>query len=285
MRFTAALGMRLGAALLAMLPAATFVAPSAAAAPSPAPVASTSACIGTAHNFEPVGLDEALSHSIDDPRVLALIDRLSHLDGGAQQALLSATAAKRSAAALAAADAAVRDACTGQEIRFAVARFEVFAARLWDQSTVDDGRLLAFAEGPLIGALSALTTGNRLPADVASALQAGFPVVAVVDPPVPSPCTAPDADPRVSLEVPLSYPPGAVTGSGSADVRVKVDLDAHGFVRSAELYRVQTDAARRTAFGDETLVAVGASRYQPGVRACRPYGGSFLFRARYSGAS
>jgi hypothetical protein len=199
---------------------------------------------------------------------------------------LTATAARRPADALAAVDRAVRDSCTGQTVRFATARFELEAARLWDPSTVADGSLVAFAEGPLVGALGALLSGDRLAPGARAALLAGFPDVSVVAPgPAPSPCTEPDSDPSVVVPVTPRYPASGSAESASADVRVKVDLDSHGFVRSTELYGIEGEGSNlvRNAFADETLIAVASSRYKPGRRACRPYGGSFLYRASYHG--
>jgi hypothetical protein len=257
----------------------------AAGAPSPGPT-SSAACIGIAHSFESVTMADTLAHPLDDPAVLALLDRLVHLEPAGERELVTATAARRPADALAAVDRAVRESCTGQTVRFATARFELEAARLWDPATVADGTLVAFAEGPLVGALGALLSGDRLAPSARAALLAGFPDVPVLAPAAAaSPCNEPDSDPTVVVAVSPRYPASGSAESASADVRVKVDLDSHGFVRSTELYGIEGEGSNlvRNAFADETLIAVAASRYKPGRHACRPYGGSFLYRASYHG--
>jgi hypothetical protein len=266
---------------LALSSRASFAAP----APSPGPT-SRVACIGLSHSFESVTMADTLARPLDDPAVLSLLDRLVHLEAAGERELLSATAARRPADTLVSVDRAVRDSCTGQTVRFATARFELEAARLWDPATIADGSLVAFAEGPLVGALGALVSGDRLEPSARATLLAGFPDLAPptsAPAPAPIPCNEPDSDPGVVMAVTPRYPASGSAESASADVRVKVDLDARGFVRSTELYGVEGEGSDlvRNAFADETLIAVAASRYKAGRRACRAYGGSFLYRASY----
>jgi hypothetical protein len=130
----------------------------------------------------------------------------------------------------------------------------------------------------LIVALAAESARASLPAPVLAAALDGFPGVATPAA-LPTACAAPDSTPAVDAAAPR-FPASA--GRAGARLRMKVQLDALGYVSAVTLYKAAFDGTEgHDDLIAEALVAAGRSSYSPAKAGCNVRG-SYLFMVTFA---
>jgi outer membrane biosynthesis protein TonB len=265
-------------------PAPPPSAPRAGNAAEPAPAASSPAAAQCGRDLppaEPTSVIDTLAYPLTNPQMLELLDAVVHLDAKGQRDILAASTEGQTAAIASSVDRAVREACIGRDVRFAVVRFLILASQTWDEAKVNSPAFEAFAEGPLAVALGAAALSPALPVDTRSEALRGFPSPAAPPTPAPSPCERPNRDARMLHSQNPSYPLQARRLATTGQVEIRINLDSAGRVRNALVYH--TEFQRSSQEGDDaltqvSLVAAAMGIFAPEYEKCIPVAGSYLYR-------
>jgi hypothetical protein len=275
--------------------ATTLTSGSAAAAPSPAPSPAASPSDGACTAPEPDGLsaDDAFGHEIDDVRTLAFlsfVENIAPKDRTAVDKRAKAPVAKETTDAF---GTALANSCDATEVDYRTIRLVYMLASRW---TVDEALANQAAAR---NAIAALFLGDRIaPAARDAALAVFGTSIAGLDAlparasamPTPSPA-APGA---IACDLPINskalfakspeYPQDAMALGVTGSVQVVVDLDEHGYVRSAKFYngKFKPDGASGTDLVSASLTAAGSSDYAPEFVRCKPVAGRYIFRAHFT---
>ena len=266
-----------GVALCGLLSAA---APRAYAA-DPGPAA-TPLCAGLPSGGATIPGLKLFAQPIDDPGVLLLTQRLVHLDTPARRELLKSGAGSTDKAIRAQVDAAVRSLCLGEVVQYALLRTAVELGFVWDN--VDDARLEAFVNGPLVVAIGAEAARASLYHDVVSAALRGLPSTEPDALPATQCSGADDAWMLREAKDPL-YPHQALQAGEIGVVKVAVALDESGLVRSVRVRTAEVDIDPAKGGGQmvyAALVSAASARYRASNASCAPRAGEFVFKADYS---
>jgi hypothetical protein len=249
----------------------------AAAPPTQTPCAGAPAVDDPAPSFV-----DAFAQPLADGAVLALTARIVRAPQDARAALLESVKHPPSAAVRAAVDRAVRAKCAAPLISQAAVRAANELAVVW--SDLPSDRVDAYIAQRLIFALAAEAVRDALPAEtLAAALDGAVPPAE--GPPLapPASCTAADSIPKVVHAVQPQYPanPAALRTGGS--VRVEVQLDAQGFVRSTKFHGATFTAGDgdHDALRESALVSAASSTYGPTTAGCPIAPGTYLFRVDF----
>ena len=103
-----------------------------------------------------------------------------------------------------------------------------------------------------------------------------------VPPPTPTPhpaCAVPNKDATMTRAVEPDFPDIARQQGAVGVAQIKVTLSASGAVEGVTVYK----SAGNAALDQSALAAARASSYAPEVDNCGPVGGSYLFRADFTG--
>jgi hypothetical protein len=258
----------------ALLASPALGAPALAKSPPAAP-----GCGGVPAVDDPApSFEDAFSIPFADGAVLASIDRIVHAPKEARTALLDSAKHPPSADVRAAVDRAVRATCAASLISQAAVRAANELSVAW--SDLPPEEVDAYIAQRLMLALAATAVRDALTADVlAAALDGAVPVNEESGTALPATCTAADSQPKVIHAVPPQYPanPSALRTGGF--VKVKVQLDAQGLVRSTTVHDATFTAGNgdHAVLLDAAIVAAALSTYGPTTAGCPVVAGSYLF--------
>lgn len=245
------------------------------AAPTPAPTASSvPACSDGSRGGATFSGVDVFGHDIEDAKTLRFFARLQSFDLPHQRAVLKRMAnidpheGKPSEAEL---------GCT-TELSYRTLRGLTLVEGAWglDPSDPVFDAFVKRLEGALrnLGDDLALAPFGLVASDIA---------VSASTPSSMSACATPDREARtVRVHQPM-FPPLARANRVTGTVRMRIVLNAEGFVRAITLLRTSAeDSIGARALVDESMLAAALSSYEPKIVACVPTAGVYVFIAGYT---
>jgi hypothetical protein len=256
-------------------------------APSPTPITSLAGVPCT----EPVKIspDDAFAHEITDPRTLAFLSFVQDIAPRERVAVRRRAAAPVAKTEIDELDRGLAADCSFEEVDYRTSRLVYMVARIWsghEALDIQDAVRHAIAALYLQDRISEQTRDATLAVFGTSVTQLDARVATSAAPPAstdPDPC-ARRIDARAIEPTQPFYPLDARANGVSGVVSVEVDMDEHGYVRSATLFKedVNPPGARGDDLATQTIISAATTHYAPEFVDCKPRAGRYLFRAEYS---
>jgi len=259
-------------------------------APSPTPITSLAGVPCT----EPVKIspDDAFAHEITDPRTLAFLSFVQDIAPRERVAVRRRAAAPVAKSEIDELDRGLAADCSFEEVDYRTSRLVYMVARIWsghEALDIQDAVRHAIAALYLQDRVSEQTRdatlavfGTSIDAlDARLALAATEPTAGVSNN-GPDPCTRTISARAIDPTRPF-YPTDAGENGVGGVISVEVDMEEHGYIKSATLFK--EELAPPNARGDDlvtqAIISAGTTHYAPQFVDCKPTPGRYLFRADY----
>ncbi len=280
------------AAVFAMVTLASRPLPVHADAPasSPAPVTSLAGVACTVPDT--ISADDAFAHVIDDARTLAFLSFVTNLTSADRLNVVARVTHTKADLSSTEFDRALAVDCGFAPVVYAAARLEYVLAKRWsarEALDLQDSIRLSLAAlevgdrvsrasrdaalavfGTTLEELDTLIARTAIPPAIGASQSSGAPG-----------CAQKPIDARAFVQIAPDYPSYAKVVGVSGQVQVEVELDVHGYVRSATLFKkmLSPSDAEGADLVSASILAAGASSYTPQFVNCKPQAGTYLFRA------